>query len=256
MATQIRQFICRSDNFGVLVHDPSTGATAAIDAPDGGAVLAALEAAGWTLTDILVTHHHGDHVEGIPVLRQRFPKARIVAPAKDKARIPGADLYVKEGDTVALGSLRAQVIETPGHTTGHIVYWFDAEHLLFAGDTLFALGCGRVLETPMATMWESLSKLAKLPGECQVYCGHEYTLANARFALTIEPGNDLLRERATTIEALRARDVMTLPTTIALEVATNPFLRAGVPEVQAAIGMAGADPAAVFAEIRERKNRF
>ena len=256
MATQIRQFICRSDNFGVLVHDPATGATATIDAPDGKAVLAALDAAGWTLTDILVTHHHGDHVEGIPALKQRYPQARIVAPAKDKARIPGADLYVKEGDEVAVGSLNAKVIETPGHTTGHIVYWFDAENLLFAGDTLFALGCGRVLETPMATMWESLGKLAKLPGECQVYCGHEYTLANARFALTIDPDNDLLRQRAGTIEALRAKDVMTLPTTMALEMATNPFLRADVPEVQSAIGMAGADAAAVFAEIRERKNRF
>jgi hydroxyacylglutathione hydrolase len=163
---------------------------------------------------------------------------------------------VTEDDDVTFGSFTAKIIETPGHTTGHITYWFEEEDLLFAGDTLFALGCGRVLETPMATMWHSLMKLARLPGECQVYCGHEYTLANARFAVTVDPANDLLKLRAAAVEALRAKDAMTLPTTIALELATNPFLRAEVAEVQAAVGMAGAPPADVFAELRERKNRF
>ncbi|MBV9220683.1 MAG: hydroxyacylglutathione hydrolase [Methylobacteriaceae bacterium] len=256
MPARIHQFICRSDNFGVLVHDPVTGTTAAIDAPDGAAVLAALDAKGWALTDVLVTHHHGDHVEGIPALKRRFPNARVVAPAKDKARIPGADAYVAEGDDVMVGSYAAKIIATPGHTTGHIVYWFEEEDLLFAGDTLFAMGCGRVLETSMLTMWESLLKLARLPGDCQVYCGHEYTLANARFALTVDPSNDLLRQRAKEVEALRSGGKMTLPTTISLELATNPFLRAGDRQLQAAVGMPGADPGAVFAEIRERKNRF
>ncbi len=255
MTAQISQFICRSDNFGVLLHDPESGATAAIDAPDGAAVLAALDAKKWQLTDILVTHHHADHTEGIPALKERFPSARVVAAAKDRSRIPGADTYLAEGDDVAVGPYVAKVIETPGHTSGHIVYWFENDNLLFAGDTLFAMGCGRVLETPMATMWDSLTKLAQIPGECQVYCGHEYTLANARFALTVDPRNEVLKHRAAEVEKMRAAGQMTLPTTIALELATNPFLRAGDPDVQAAVGMAGADPAAVFAEIRERKNR-
>lgn len=256
MSLHIDQFICRSDNFGVLLHEPATGATAAIDAPDGAAVLKALDARGWQLTDLLVTHHHFDHVDGIPALRERFPQLRMTAPAKDKARIPGADLYVDEGDEVPVGNRRAKVIETPGHTTGHIVYWFENDDLLFAGDTLFALGCGRVLETPLHVMWESLMKLARLPGECAVYCGHEYTLANARFAVTVDPENAALQDRAKDIEALRKDGKATLPTTMALELATNPFLRTANPALQAAVGMPGADPAAVFAEIRTRKDRF
>jgi hydroxyacylglutathione hydrolase len=256
MTARIHQFICRSDNFGVLVHDAATGATAAIDAPDGEAVLAGLDGQGWTLTDVLVTHHHADHTDGIPALQRRFPKARVVAPASDRTRIPGADLYVAEGEEVAVGSFVAKVIATPGHTTGHIVYWLEEESLLFAGDTLFAMGCGRVIETPMRTMYESLMKLKRLPGACAVYCGHEYTLANAKFAVTVNPDNLRLQERAKEVEALRAAGKVTLPTTIALERATNPFLRTDDPALQAAVGMPGADPAAVFAEIRERKNRF
>jgi hydroxyacylglutathione hydrolase len=256
MSLHIEQFICRSDNFGVLLHDPASGATAAIDAPDGAAVLAALDATQWRLTDLLVTHHHADHVEGIPALRERFPKLRMVAPGKEKSRIPGADVYVGEGDEVTVGDCRARIIETPGHTSGHIAYWFENDDLLFAGDTLFALGCGRVLETPLDVMWESLMKLARLPGQCSVYCGHEYTLANARFAVTVDPQNDLLQDRAKQIEALRKAGRATLPTTMALELATNPFLRTADPLLQSSVGMPGADPAAVFAEIRTRKDRF
>lgn len=255
MTTHIHQFPCLSDNFGVLIHDSASGATAAIDAPDGAAVLAALVETGWSLTDILVTHHHADHVQGIPALKAKFPQARVVAPAKEAARIGGVDLAVSEGDVVHVGGLSAKVIETPGHTAGHIVFWFEEDEALFAGDTLFSLGCGRVLETPLPVMWNSLVKLADLPGETQVYCGHEYTAANAAFALSIEPGNTLLRERAAAVATLRAENRPTLPTTIALELATNPFLRAEVPAVQAAVGLGGSDPAAVFAELRERKNR-
>ena len=256
MTAHFVQFPCLSDNYGVLVHDSTTGATAAIDAPDAGAVLAALDGQGWTLTDILVTHHHADHVQGIAGVKARFPKVRVVAPAREAARIGKVDVEVSEGDVVAVGDLQAKVIETPGHTAGHIVYWFEDDDALFAGDTLFALGCGRVLETPMSTMWDSLVKLSQLPGETQVYCGHEYTESNAKFALTVDPTNDLLTQRAREVGELRAKGMATLPTTIALELATNPFLRAEQPDVQAGVGMPGGDPGAVFAELRERKNRF
>ncbi|RFB77986.1 hydroxyacylglutathione hydrolase [Methylovirgula sp. 4M-Z18] len=255
MPLQIHQFICRTDNFGVLIHDPQTGATAALDAPDGPALLAALDARGWQLTDILITHKHADHVEGIPALKAKFPDAKVTGPAAEAKEIGALDVEVKEDDLVRFGATAAKVIATPGHTAGHIVYWFEEDDLLFAGDTLFALGCGRVFETSMEVMWESLSKLSRLPGETQVYCGHEYTLSNTKFALTIEPNNSLLQDRAGEIATQRAKGEMTLPTTIALELATNPFLRADEPAVKAALGMSDADASQVFAEIRERKNR-
>jgi hydroxyacylglutathione hydrolase len=256
MTAQVHQFPCLTDNFGVLVHDPATGATAAIDVPEAAPVLKALAEKGWTLTDILVTHRHGDHVQGIPEVKRHFPKARVIAPAGEADRVPMVDATVKEGDVASVGSLRARVMETPGHTIGHIVYWFEADKLLFAGDTLFSIGCGRVNEAPMGVMWNSLLKLAALPEDTAIYCGHEYTLANARFALTIEPGNAQLIAHMKEIEALRARGEWTLPTTLGLELAINPFLRAEDPAVQAQLGMVGAAPADVFAEIRERKNRF
>lgn len=259
MAAQLHQFMCLSDNFGVLLHDPETGATASIDAPEAGPILSALEEKGWTLTDILITHRHGDHIDGVPDLKARFPKARLVVPKAEAAQIAEktgkADLEVAEGDDVKIGSLTAEVIETPGHTKGHIVYFLPEEELLFAGDTLFALGCGRVFETSMDVMFNSLMKLAALPGETKIHCGHEYTQANARFALTVDPDNALLQNRAKEIDAQRGRGEHTLPTTITLELATNPFLRGEDPGVQAAVGMAGADPAAVFGELRDRKNK-
>jgi len=256
MTIHVRQFLCLKDNYGVLVHDSDTGATASIDAPDGEAVIAAAEAEGWTLTEALITHHHADHVQGLPALRARYPKLRVSAPAKEAGRIGGVDRPLAEGDYARVGRLAAKVVETPGHTAGHVVYWFEEEEIAFVGDVLFALGCGRVFETPPAVMWESLLKIASLPGSTQVYCGHEYTEANARFALTIDPDNAMLKARAGEIATLRAAGKPTLPTTIAAELATNPFLRAEEPAVQAAIGMAGVDPAAAFAEIRARKDRF
>ena len=256
MSIHSHQCPCLSDNFAVLLHDPATGATATIDAPDGAALLAALDGKGWSLTDILVTHHHADHVQGIPALKARFPKVRVTAPAKEAARIGDIDVAVSDGDVVHVGGIEARIIETPGHTAGHIAYYFESEDVLFTGDTLFAMGCGRVMETPMAVMWDSLVKLASLPGDTQIYCGHEYTLANARFALSIEPGNSVLQARAAEVAALRAAGKPSLPTTMALELATNPFLRAEDDAIQAALGMQGADPASIFAELRERKNRF
>lgn len=255
MTAHVHQFLCLKDNYGVLLHDPATGSTASIDAPEPQPILDALAEKGWSLTDILVTHHHADHVQGIPGLKTRYPGARVVGPAKEAAKIGGLDVEVVETDTVAVGNLRAKVLETPGHTAGHIVYWFEDESLLFAGDTLFALGCGRVFETPMPVMLTSLLKLAHLPIETQVYCGHEYTLSNARFALTVDPENSLLVSRAAEVELLRQDGKPTVPTTIALETATNPFLRSSDPALQRAVGMPGADPTAVFAELRERKNR-
>jgi hydroxyacylglutathione hydrolase len=256
MVVHIRQFLCLKDNFGVLVHDPSAGATASIDAPEAEPILSALAANGWGLTDILITHHHLDHVQGIAALKARFPSARVVGPAKEAAKIGALDLKVREADAVMIGTCEATVLEVPGHTSGHVAYWFEEEDIVFAGDTLFAMGCGRGFEEPPVVLYESLMRLAALPGETQVYCGHEYTLTNARFALTVDPANAILNERAAEVSRLREAGQFTLPTTIAIELATNPFLRAENPDIQAALGMSGADPVAVFTELRERKNRF
>jgi hydroxyacylglutathione hydrolase len=256
MTISIHQYLCLTDNYGALVHDSATGATACIDVPEAGPTLAAVAERGWTLTDILITHHHSDHIQGVPDVKAKFPNAKIWGPAKDAARIPFLDHKVKESDTAQVGSLRAKVIETPGHTTGHIVYHFEENDVAFCGDTLFSLGCGRVLETPLAVMWSSLAKLTALPGQTRIYCGHEYTEANGRFAATIEPGNPVLKARIEDVAKLRAERRPTVPTTIAAELAANPFLRVEEPTIQAAVGMSGAEPSAVFGELRTRKDRF
>jgi hydroxyacylglutathione hydrolase len=254
MSAEIEQFLCASDNFGVLLHDPATGATASIDACEEGPILRALEARGWRLTHILVTHHHDDHIAAIPALKQRFG-AQVIGPRADAARIPGLDKGVREGDTVAVGSLEAKVYETPGHTSGHISFYFPKEKLLFAGDTLFSLGCGRLFEGSPFEMLDSLTKLAALPDDTALYCGHEYTLSNARFALTVDPGNAALKERAAEVERLRAANAFTLPSTIGREKATNPFLRSADPAIAATVGLDGHPPLDVFTELRARKNR-
>jgi hydroxyacylglutathione hydrolase len=256
MTMSVHQYLCLTDNYGALVHDSTTGATACVDIPEAAPTLAALAERGWNLTDILITHHHADHIQGVPDVRAKFPNAKVWGPAKDVARIPFIDHQVKEGDAALVGSLRAKIIETPGHTLGHIAYHFDEDEVAFCGDTLFSLGCGRVIETPLAVMWSSLTKLAALPGETKIYCGHEYTQANGRFALTIEPDNRALKARIEEIAKLRAAGRPTVPTTIADELAANPLLRVEEPAIQAAVGMAGADPAAVFGELRSRKDRF
>ena len=255
MSAKTHLFVCLKDNYGVLLHDPASGATAAIDAPEAGAVENALQSTGWKLTDILVTHHHADHTDGIPALKERHG-CRVVAPANEAARIPLVDVTVKEGDGVQVGGLAARVIETPGHTAGHITYVFDAEKLAFAGDTLFSIGCGRVIEGTPEMMWQSLLKLRALPDDTRVYCGHEYTDANIRFARSIEPDNPALAARAEQAARQIKQSQPTIPTTIGEEKAANPFLRADRPEVARAVGLEGASPAAVFAEVRARKNRF
>ena len=255
MPAQTRLFMCRSDNYGVLLHDSATGATASIDAPEAAPIEAALKATGWKLTDILVTHHHADHTDGIMALKAKY-KCRVVAPAGEAAKIPGVDETVREGDTVKIGNLTGNVIETPGHTLGHIVYWFHANNLLFAADTLFSVGCGRVIEGTMDQMWGSMLKMRDLPDETKIFCGHEYTAANIKFALSVDKGNKDLLARAQQAAKQLAAGEPTIPTTIGEEKKTNPFLRASEPSLAASIGMAGKPANEVFAEVRERKNKF
>jgi hydroxyacylglutathione hydrolase len=255
MPVEIEQFMCRSDNFGVLVHDPKSGQTAIIDAPEEAPILAAIERTGWTPTMILTTHHHVDHVEANLALKERF-KLRIVGPEAEQAKIPGIDETVEQGSVIHLGDERIDVIATPGHTAGHVSYHLPASKVAFTADTLFALGCGRLFECKPPVMYDSLKKLAALPAETVVYCGHEYTLSNARFALTVDPTNSALKERAAKIEALRADGKPTLPTTIGEELSTNPFLRWHDPAIRKHLGMEKASDAEVFAEIRKRKDNF
>src|SRR5437868_719844 len=224
MPAEIKLFACLKDNYGALIHDPASGATAAIDAPEAAPVEAALKAAGWKLTDILVTHHHADHTGGIAELKKKY-NCRVVAPKAEAGKIPLVDETVSEGDTVTVGKLSANVIETPGHTSGHITFWFHDDKLAFAGDTLFAIGCGRVIEGTMPMMWKSLLKLRDLPDDTQVYCGHEYTAANIKFAKTIEPDNADLAAREREVQQLLAAGKSTVPSLMGAEKKQNTFLR-------------------------------
>jgi hydroxyacylglutathione hydrolase len=255
LPAEIRIIPCLDDNYAVLLHDPVTEATAVIDVPEPTPVIAALEKEGWNLTHILVTHHHQDHVQGVPTLKARYG-ATVVGPKAEAATIPGLDVAVVDGDPVAVGSLVGRVLETPGHTAGHVSYWFEGEHLLFAGDTLFTLGCGRPLECDPRVLWASLQRLKTLPTDTQVFSGHEYTLSNARFALSVDPGNTALKAQAQTAEAKRARNEPTIPSALRDEIAANPFLRADDPAMAEMMGVDGADPGAVFTELRARKSVF
>jgi hydroxyacylglutathione hydrolase len=252
---ELLQFNARSDNFGVLLHDPQSGDTAAIDAPDADAVIEAAHSRGWRPTHILVTHKHLDHIEGIPALRAAY-SCKVVGPAESALETGMYDRTVKDGDRFEWGGTAIHVLATPGHTLDHVSFFLPDENLVFVGDTIFAMGCGRVIEGTHDMMWESIKRLRELPEETELYCGHEYTLSNARFAVTVDPGNKQLRERLSEVEELRAAGRPTLPTSVGLEKATNPFLRAEHPAIAAAVGLRGADPAQVFAEIRTRKDRF
>jgi hydroxyacylglutathione hydrolase len=254
MPAETYLFSCLSDNFGVLIHDPASGATASIDAPEAAPVEAALKKTGWRLTDILVTHHHGDHTAGIGELKAHH-KCRVVAPRNEAARIAHVDETVGEGDKVKVGGLEAGVIETPGHTAGHISFFLPADKLAFVGDTLFSIGCGRVIEGNPEMMWHSLLKLRALPDDTRFYCGHEYTTANIRFAKTIEPNNKALAARAEEVTRLLAAGKPTIPATIGEEKRANPFLRADDAAVAQSLGLSGSPAWKVFAEIRERKNK-
>jgi hydroxyacylglutathione hydrolase len=252
-ALEIYQFPCLSDNYGFLVHDSESGETACIDTPETAPILAALEKTGWTLTQIWNTHHHYDHAGNNEEIK-RITGCTITGPAGEADKIPAIDRAVDDGDTVMLGAHEAHVLNVGGHTLGHIA--FHMEGHAFVGDSLFALGCGRVFEGTMAQMWESLQKLNALPDGTQIYCAHEYTTSNAAFAVTIDPDNEALSKRVAEISSLRAANKPTVPTEIALERATNPFLRATDANVQARLNMSGAPAVDVFAEIRARKDSF
>ena len=246
---------CRTDNYAYLIHDADTGETAVVDVPDAAPILAALKARGWALSRILLTHHHGDHIDGVAELRAATG-ATVAGNAADAARLPPLDLPLTAGATFTLGRDLAHVIDVSGHTIGHIAFHFPESALAFTADSLMAGGCGRLFEGTPAQMWASLAKLAALPPETVICSGHEYTTANLAFAATIEPENAALAARITATATARAANRPTVPSRLREEAATNPFLRAHLPHIKAAVGMAGASDAAAFAEIRARKDRF
>lgn len=250
----IYQFPCLKDNYGVLIRDADSNVTASIDAPDAPAVRRALDEKGWRLTHILTTHHHNDHTGGNLALKEATG-CTIVGPRAEAARIPGLDRAVGENDEVELGGFTAHVIDTPGHTLGHISYHLPRASVAFVGDTLFPLGCGRVFEGSYEMMWASLKKLTRLPPKTMLYCGHEYTQANARFALIVDPDNVDLQRRAVEIQDQRAKGEPTVPSMLSLELDTNPFLRPHSAAIRERLKLGAAADWKVFAELRERKNR-
>lgn len=250
----IEQFACLSDNYAVLIHDEEAGVTASIDAPDADTILKRAAEKGWRITHLLVTHHHGDHTGGNLKLKEATG-CTIIGPKSEAERIPGIDQAVAEGDVVTFGSFEIRVLDTPGHTVGHIAYWIPEARVAFVGDTLFSLGAGRIFEGSAEMMWNSLKKLKELPPDTEIYCGHEYTVANAQFAMTVDPDNMALQNRAKEADMLRAKGKSTLPTRLDRELETNPFLRPHVTAICERLGMPFAPDWKVFAEIRERKNK-
>ena len=244
-----------SDNYNFLLHDPLSGETVVVDPSEAAPINAALQAHGWKLTAIWNTHHHADHVGGNRELIAKW-QCPVLGYGPDAARIPGITQHVAEGETVRLGNVEAEVLFIPGHTLGHIAYHFPSEHALFCGDTLFSLGCGRLFEGTPQQMHASLTKLAALPDETRVYCAHEYTASNGRFAQTLEPGNADLQRRVREVERLRGEGIPTIPSTIGAEKNANPFLRAGSSEIRGKLEMRNAADVDVFAEIRRRKDTF
>lgn len=255
MSVIVDVFGARADNFGYLVHDVASGRTAAIDAPEAAAIQNALIHRGWTLTDIFITHHHADHVEAIPELKAQFG-ARVVGPRAEAEKINDLDELVAGGDRVSLGETLFDIYDAPGHTLGHIVYHDQANKHLFTADALFSLGVGRMFEGTPGPMWEGVKFLRSLPDDTLVYCGHEYTESNAKFALSIDPDNAALRQRADEVKALRLAGKATIPFLLGEDKKANPFLRADAPELALFYGLEGAAPAEVFAAIRKGKDNF
>lgn len=254
MPLEIHQFPCLSDNYGYLIHDPVSKQTAAIDTPDSDKILREADLKGWTITAIWNTHWHPDHAGGNLAIKTATG-CEIIGPAGEAEKIPGIERKVDDGDWIQLGAFDVEVIGTPGHTLGHIIYYVPDVGLAFVGDTVFALGCGRLFEGEPGQMWSSLSKVKALPPETVLYCAHEYTAANAKFAVTVDPENPALAAYAEDVKAMRARDEWTVPTVLERELAANPFLRADDAALQAAMGHPG-DAVATFAEIRQRKDAF
>ncbi|WP_373488492.1 hydroxyacylglutathione hydrolase [Blastomonas sp.] len=254
MPILVHQFACLSDNYGFLAHDPVSGETACIDTPDADAYLREAAGRGWTITQIWNTHWHPDHAGGNLAIKAATG-CTIVAPASEGERIAGIDRALVPGDTVMLGDVSADVIDVAGHTLGHIAFHLASEGIAFVGDSLFALGCGRMFEGTPAMMWAGLERLKVLPDKTVIYCAHEYTAANARFALSVDPDNPALRDFAAEVAAKRKNDQWTVPTRLDRERAANPFLRADDPVMQARMGFAG-DTVATFAAIRRAKDNF
>ena len=246
---------CLSDNYVYLAHDEASGDTAVFDVPEAAPILETLKGRGWTLSHVFLTHHHWDHVDGLGDLLAEAP-AKVIGAAADAHRLPPLDIQVADGDNVIIGTEQVEVLEVPGHTTGHVAYYMEGSGILVTMDSLMALGCGRLFEGTPEMMYASLQKMAALPGETLVCSGHEYSETNARFAMTIEPENSALISRSDAIAEARAKGKATVPTTLRLELDTNPFLRADQPGVLQTVGMPGSDPVAVFAEIRKRRDSF
>lgn len=255
MGLIIECFPCREDNIGYLAHDEASGHTAAIDAPDAAAIEAAADRRGWTLTDILITHHHADHTDGIGPLKGKFGLT-VSGPKAEADKIAGLDALLEPGNTVTIGETILDVLFAPGHTLGHIVFHDPLGHHVFTGDALFSMGCGRMFEGEPESMWAGLDRLRALPPETLIFCGHEYTKANAKFALSLEPGNEALKTRAAEVDDLRAAGKLTIPVSMGTERATNPFLRADFPELRDAMNLPAAKAFEVFAAIRKAKDTF
>lgn len=251
MPLTVHQFPCLSDNYGFLARDEATGLAACVDTPEAGAILREVEKLGWKLALILNTHWHPDHAGGNAEIKAATG-ATIVGPA-EVTRISALDREVRGGDHVMLGETRFEVLESGGHTLGHIAYYDADDRAAFVGDTLFALGCGRLFEGTPEQMWDSLQRLASLPDDTRVYCAHEYTASNARFALSVDD-SAALKDRAEAVFAARERGEPTVPTTIGLEKATNPFLRA--PQLAGRVGAEGRGDAQAFAAVRQAKDMF
>ncbi|MBO9447190.1 hydroxyacylglutathione hydrolase [Ruegeria sp. R14_0] len=255
MPLEVVTIPCLSDNYAFLAHDAVSGNTALVDAPEAGPILAELDKRGWTLSHVLLTHHHWDHVDGLSGILEKHP-AKVIGAAADAHRLPPLDQQVHDCDTFEIGGEPVQVLDVSGHTVGHVAYYMPISAVVFTADSLMAQGCGRLFEGTAQQMWSSLSKLAALPDETMVCSGHEYTQSNAKFAITVDPDNTALQQRMADIDRARAAGEPTVPSRLALEKATNPFLRATDPAIQAQLGMQNADPVDVFAEIRSRKDRF
>lgn len=246
---------CLKDNYAFLLRDADSGEVAVIDVPEAGPIKAELKARGWTLSQVWLTHHHWDHVDGLADLLADHP-AKVVGAKADEHRLPDLDLAVAEGDRVTLGTLEAEIFDVSGHTVGHIAFYVPGANVCFTADSLMALGCGRLFEGTPAQMWDSMQKLMALPADTTICSGHEYTQSNARFALTVDPENAALISRSEAIDAARERGEPTVPSTLSTELETNPFLRPADPGIRAQLGMTTAPDAEVFAEIRKRKDAF
>ena len=255
MALTLVTVPCLKDNYAYLLHDAQSGQTAVVDVPEAGPILAALALRGWSLTDILITHHHWDHIDGVADLRAATG-AMVLGAAADAHRLPALDTALDASSSFSIGNEFARIIDVPGHTVGHIAFHFPASALAFTADSLMAMGCGRLFEGTPSQMWDSLQTLAKLPSETLICSGHEYTASNMRFALALEPGHPDLILRNDRINAARSQGLATVPSRLADELATNPFLRAHTAQMKTALGTPNATNAEAFADLRARKNSF